>query len=93
MYKAMPTLPVTELRANQSGTIAQLDQTPILLTHRGYRAGILVHPDAWNRLIEELEEHRFLREAERRARYANPVADIPFAQLIQELTGRDQTNV
>jgi len=78
MYKAMPTIPVTELRANQSGTIAQLDQTPILLTHRGHSAGVLVHPDVWNQLIDELEEHRFLREAERRAREANPADDIPY---------------
>lgn len=58
LYKAMPTRPVSDLRLHQSEVLAELDETPILLTHRGQGAGILVHPKAWNALIDEIDRAR-----------------------------------
>ena len=62
LYKAMPTMPVSDLRTNQAEIIATLDNTPIMLTNRGEGAGVLVHPNIWNKLVEEVERyHRLVR--------------------------------
>ena len=57
MYKAMSTIPVSDLRTKQASIIAQLKKSPILLTQRGRGAGVLVHPDQWNEIIELLEDY------------------------------------
>jgi PHD/YefM family antitoxin component YafN of YafNO toxin-antitoxin module len=57
MYKAMTTMPVSALRTRQASIISQLRENPILLTQRGRGAGVLVHPDQWNEIIELLEEY------------------------------------
>lgn len=56
MYRAMPTFPVSDMRNRQPEIMIQLRETPVHLTHRGHSAGILVHPRAWNYLIEILEQ-------------------------------------
>lgn len=56
MYKAMPTFPVSDLRNRQPEIMDQLRETPVHLTQRGHSAGILVHPRAWNYLIEVFEQ-------------------------------------
>jgi PHD/YefM family antitoxin component YafN of YafNO toxin-antitoxin module len=58
LYKAMPTRPVSDLRLHQTEVLADLDDTPILLTHRGQGAGILVHPKVWNALVDEIGRYR-----------------------------------
>jgi PHD/YefM family antitoxin component YafN of YafNO toxin-antitoxin module len=60
LYKAMPTMPVSDLRTHQAEIIATLDNTPIMLTNRGEGAGVLVHPNTWNKLVEEVERYRRL---------------------------------
>ncbi|MCP4168629.1 MAG: DUF2281 domain-containing protein [Chloroflexi bacterium] len=57
MHKAMMTMPVSELRTKQASIIAQLKESPILLTQRGRGAGVLVHPDQWNEMVELLEDY------------------------------------
>lgn len=57
MYKVMPTIPVSDLRTQQASILAQLDDTPILLTQRGHGAGVLVHPDLWNELVELIADY------------------------------------
>jgi len=54
LYAAMPTLPVSDLRNKQAETIAQLDKSPLLLTRDGRGAGVLVHPDQWNQIMNEM---------------------------------------
>ena len=56
VYKVMPTMPVSELRKRQSELVALVRETPLLLTHNGYAAGILIHPQVWNDLMEAYEE-------------------------------------
>ncbi len=60
LYKAMPTMPVSDLRIHQAKVIATLSDTPVMLTNRGEGAGVLVHPDVWNKLVEEVERYRRL---------------------------------
>ena len=50
----MPTMPVSDLRNKQAETIAQLDETPVLLTRGGHGAGVLVHPEKWNQIMREM---------------------------------------
>jgi PHD/YefM family antitoxin component YafN of YafNO toxin-antitoxin module len=54
LYTAMPTLPVSDLRNKQAETLAQLDETPVLLTRGGHGAGVLVHPAKWNQMVREM---------------------------------------
>lgn len=56
MYGVLPTMPITDLRTNQPEILKRLRQSPIVLTRQGREAGILVHPRAWNHLIEVYEQ-------------------------------------
>ncbi|MCL4835857.1 MAG: hypothetical protein KJZ86_25690 [Caldilineaceae bacterium] len=56
LIPAMPTFPASSMRWEQGEIFKQLEKSPILFTHHGSAAGVLVHPDLWNRLIELLEE-------------------------------------
>ncbi|MCP4426047.1 MAG: type II toxin-antitoxin system Phd/YefM family antitoxin, partial [Chloroflexi bacterium] len=57
MYKAMPTVPVSDLRTKQAAILTNLREAPILLTQRGRGAGVLVHPDLWNEMVELLDDY------------------------------------
>lgn len=54
LYTAMPTMPVSDLRNKQAEVVAQLDETPVLLTRGGHGAGVLVHPEKWNQIMREM---------------------------------------
>ncbi len=56
LIPAMPTFPASSMRREQGEIFRQLEKSPILFTHHGSAAGVLVHPDLWNRLIELLED-------------------------------------
>jgi|JI10StandDraft_1071094.scaffolds.fasta_scaffold1216508_3 prevent-host-death family protein len=58
LYKAMPTVPVSDLRNRQAEIIAELDHTPVMLTNRGEGTGVLVNPTVWNNLLDEIERLR-----------------------------------
>lgn len=83
MHKAMPTMPVSELRTRQSAILAQLNETPILLTQHGHGAGVLVHPDLWNELVELLADYEDTLIATQRQQEAhhNPTVMRPIAEL------------
>ena len=55
VYKVMPTIPASDLRKYQAEIIARVKETPLLLTHNGHAAGILVHPKVWNDILEIYE--------------------------------------
>ncbi len=57
IQKVMPTLPVSELRTHQAQVLARLQEGPVLLTQRGRGAGVLVHPDQWNKVMSYLEQY------------------------------------
>ncbi|HEY85029.1 MAG TPA: type II toxin-antitoxin system Phd/YefM family antitoxin [Chloroflexi bacterium] len=68
MNKIIPVMPVSDLRNEQAKVFSQLGETPVLLTQRGRAAGILVHPDQWNEIVELLEDMEEGRLAEARWR-------------------------
>lgn len=67
-YPAMTAVPVTELRTRQPEIFDELKNAPILLTRQGHSAGVLVHPDTWNQLVEDLRRYQRLVRIERARR-------------------------
>ena len=67
-YPAMTAVPVTELRTRQPEIFDDLKDAPILLTRQGHGAGVLVHPDTWNQLVEDLRHYQRLARIERARR-------------------------
>lgn len=61
---AVPKLiPISKLRQTQNEILEQLSEGPVVLTQRGEAAVVLVDPEQWNRLIEELEYWRDSHDA------------------------------
>jgi len=57
--KAIPELaPISELRLRQSEILSRLSEGPVVLTQRGRAAVVLVDPDYWNQIVEELDDLR-----------------------------------
>lgn len=83
MYKAMPTMPVSNLRTEQAAILAQIHETPILLTQRGRGAGVLVHPDVWNEMVELLDDYDDILIAKERMLEAkeDPAVMRPISEL------------
>jgi PHD/YefM family antitoxin component YafN of YafNO toxin-antitoxin module len=83
MYKAMPTMPVSDLRTKQAAILARLREAPILLTQRGHGAGVLVHPDLWNEMVELLDDYEDILIAKERIQEAesDPDALHPISDL------------
>ncbi len=52
----MTTLPASSMRREQGVIFTQLAKSPILFTHHGHAAGVLVDPETWNRLLQRLED-------------------------------------
>lgn len=61
IYAAMTTMPITDLRNKQPEVIENLKASPIMLTRQGHGAGILVHPETWNKMVTEIEKYKYLR--------------------------------
>ena len=75
----MPTMPMTEVRNSISSIVANLGQSPVVLTQNGREAAVLVHPDTWNKLVETYEQWTKLQ----------PATDphfLTWAQFEQQLT-------
>jgi hypothetical protein len=75
------------LRSRQAEILSRLRETPILLTHRGESAGILVHPDVWNDLVDFLDDYEDALIGVQRAQQAQdePAVMQPIAALRQRL--------
>lgn len=63
MTLVLPTLPITDLRTKQPEVLSHLQQSPVVLTHHGHGAAVLVSPDQWNAQQLELQRLRALVEA------------------------------
>ncbi len=83
MYKAMPTIPVSDLRTKQAAILAQLSEAPILLTQRGHGAGVLVHPELWNEMVELLDDYEDILIVKDRIQEAenDPTVMRPISEL------------
>lgn len=57
MLTVTPTMVnISELRQRQNELLARLSDGPLLLTQYSKPAAVLVKPELWNQLIEELDE-------------------------------------
>jgi len=48
-------IPISRLRHRQNEVLEKLSEAPVVLTQHGEARAVLVCPDMWNRLLEELE--------------------------------------
>ncbi len=67
-HAAMLAIPVTDLRTKQPEIFESLKEAPVLLTRQGHGAGVLVHPDTWNKLIEDVKRYKRMARIERARR-------------------------
>lgn len=83
IYRAMPTMPVSKLRTQQADILKQLNDTPILLTQHGHGAGVLVHPDQWNELVDLLADYEDALIAQERLTEAEDTPEVlrPISEL------------
>jgi prevent-host-death family protein len=85
---AIPELmPISELRLRQSELLSRLSQGPVVLTQRGRAAVVLVDPDYWNQVMEELEDLRDALDALEayEAHQQDPSAARPWQEVRAEL--------
>ena len=91
MTIVLPTIPITELRTKQPEVLDHLQSSPIVLTHRGHGAAVLVSPAQWNYQQAELQRLRLIVEAMQIK--AQGKATVPLAEVkrrIAEKTGSSQ---
>ena len=55
MHVIPKLVPISKLRLTQNEVLKQLSEGPVVLTQRGEAVAVLVDPEQWNRLVEELE--------------------------------------
>lgn len=55
MNKVLELIPISRLRQEQNEVLKRLDEGPVVLTQYGDAAAVLVDPDQWNQIAEELE--------------------------------------
>jgi len=67
-YQMMIAVPIAELCSRQAELFAGLNTAPILVTSQKQAAAVLVHPDAWNQLIEDIRHYQRLVRIERARR-------------------------
>ncbi len=48
-------VPISKLRQTQNEVLAKLSESPVVLTQYGEAAAVLVDPEMWNKLLEDLE--------------------------------------
>lgn len=75
-------IPISELRTRQNELLEGISEEPILLTQHGRAVAVLVGPEPYNRLLEQLEDLQLALDAvEARAEEA-PVID--FEEYLEE---------
>lgn len=55
MNEVPELIPISRLRQEQNEILARLPEGPVVLTQYGDAAAVLVDPQQWNRIVEELE--------------------------------------
>lgn len=86
----LPTLPITDLRTKQPEILLRLQQSPVVLTHHGHGAAVLVNPDQWNAQQSELRRLRLLVEAMEIKAKGEPT--IPFAEVKRRIAAKKAQN-
>ena len=91
MTIVLPTLPITDLRTKQPKVLDQLQQSPVVLTHRGHGAAVLVSPHQWNEQQRELQRLRLLLEAMQIKAKGEPT--VGLAVLKQRIAEKQASHV
>lgn len=86
MTIVLPTLPITDLRTKQPEVLNHLHQSPIVLTHRGHGAAVLVSPTEWNRQQAEIQRLRLLVEAMQIKAKGEPT--VPLAEVKRRIAAK-----
>ena len=78
--------PVTEFRANTSAVIEQMHSTkrPVILTQHGRSAAVLLDPEVYESLIDEVELLRDLSVAEAQVAAGQVVSHEEVARRMRE---------
>lgn len=63
MNKLPQMVGIGELRNNHLEVIGLLDKGPVVINSRSLPVGVLVHPRAWDRLIELIEDQQDIIDA------------------------------
>ena len=69
-------LPISELRQRQERVLNKVAENPVILTQHGRASVVLVSPEQWNRLIEELEDLQDALDAIEARQEAEPILDL-----------------
>ncbi|NJN83439.1 MAG: type II toxin-antitoxin system Phd/YefM family antitoxin [Caldilineaceae bacterium] len=56
MNAVMQTIPISDLRFHQSEILDKLSTAPVVLTRQGRETAVLVSPQEWNSIVEQLED-------------------------------------
>lgn len=65
MIPVLPTRPITDMNRVPGDVLAMLPQNPVVLMQRSQPAAVMIHPDQWNAIAEELRRFRIIAEARR----------------------------
>jgi PHD/YefM family antitoxin component YafN of YafNO toxin-antitoxin module len=55
MQSVPELMPISRLRQTQNKVLGKLPESPVVLTQHGRAVAVLVDPEMWNGLLEELE--------------------------------------
>ena len=56
MHPIPYTIPISDLRFQQSALLTRVEASPVVLTKQGRAVAVLVDPTYWNQILEELED-------------------------------------
>ena len=66
MDAVMQTIPISTLRQGQGEVLKALKDDPIVLTHQGVAAAVMLTPTLWNSVVHRLKSYEALMEARQR---------------------------
>lgn len=56
MHPIPYTIPISDLRFQQSALLTRVEESPVVLTKQGRAVAVLVDPSYWNQILEDLED-------------------------------------
>lgn len=56
MDRVMKTISLSDFRNHQLETLAAIEQSPVVLTQNGRSTALLVIPEQWNTLLEQIAD-------------------------------------
>ncbi len=80
-------IPISKRRPMQNEVLSALSEDPVVLTQHGEAVAVLVDPNQWNQLIDELEEWQDSFEA-MEARYQITVGKEEIVEFKSSQSGQ-----